>query len=163
MNRRVTIVMYHYIRDLKRSRFPAIKGLSVDRFCRQLEYIQAHYTPISVEKLLGALESEEDLPPNPILLTFDDGYSDHFANVFPLLDARGIQGCFFPPVQAILEHTVLDVNKIHFVLAAVSDTGTLLDKVFSCLAEFRSEHALKTREEYLLGVAGGARYGTPEV
>src|ERR1035441_10160315 len=163
MSRSVTIVMYHYVRDLKRSRFPAIKGLSVERFCRQLDYIEAHYTPISVEKLLGALESGEDLPPNPILLTFDDGYSDHFANVFPLLDARGIQGCFFPPAHAVLEHTVLDVNKIHFVLATVPDAGTLLDQVFSSLVEFRLEHALKTREDYLLAVTGEHRYDTREV
>jgi peptidoglycan/xylan/chitin deacetylase (PgdA/CDA1 family) len=164
MNRRITVVMYHYVRDLKRSRFPAIKGLSVERFCRQLDYIQARYTPISVENLLGALGSgAQNVPPNPILLTFDDGYSDHFANVFPLLDARGIQGCFFPPARAVLEHTVLDVNKIHFVLAAVPDAGTLLDEVFFSLAEFRSEHALKTREAYLLAVMGEHRYDTHEV
>ncbi len=164
MKRPVTIVMYHYVRDMKRSRFPAVKGLSIERFCRQLDYIQSRYTPISVEKLLGAFgPGREDLPPDPILLTFDDGYSDHFANVFPLLDARGIQGCFFPPAQAVLEHKLLDVNKIHFVLAAVPDAGTLLDKVLSCLAEFRSEHALKTREDYLLTVAGEHRYDTREV
>jgi peptidoglycan/xylan/chitin deacetylase (PgdA/CDA1 family) len=164
MNRRVTIVMYHYVRDLKRSRFPAIKGLSVERFCRQLDYIQTRYTPIAVEDLLEALSSsQKDLPPNPILLTFDDGYSDHFANVFPLLDARGIQGCFFHPAQAVLEHKVLDVNKIQFVLAAVPDAGTLLDQVFSSLAEFRTEYALKTREAYLLAVTGENRYDTREV
>jgi peptidoglycan/xylan/chitin deacetylase (PgdA/CDA1 family) len=164
MNRPVTIVMYHYVRDLKRSRFPAIKGLSLERFCQQLDYIQAAYTPISVEELLGALESErEDLPANPILLTFDDGYNDHFTNVFPLLDARGIPGCFFPPAQAVLEHTVLDVNKIHFVLAAVPDAGTLLDEVFSCLGEFRSKHVLKTKEAYLMVTSGEHRYDTREV
>jgi peptidoglycan/xylan/chitin deacetylase (PgdA/CDA1 family) len=164
MSRPVTIVMYHYVRDLKRSRFPAIKGLSVERFCRQLDYIQSHYTPISVENLLGSLGSRsEELPPNPILLTFDDGYSDHFANVFPLLDARGIQGCFFPPAQPVLEHTVLDVNKIQFVLAAVPDAGILLDQVFSTLAEFRSQHEVKTREAYLQAVTGEHRYDTREV
>lgn len=95
MNRKVVIVMYHYVRDLSRSRFPAIKGLSLDRFRRQLDHIQSHYTPVSIENLLDALQSEEaELPPNPILLTFDDGYNDHFSNVFPLLDERGIQGCF---------------------------------------------------------------------
>src|SRR5271165_318588 len=151
MNRLITIVMYHYVRDLERSRFPAIKGLSVERFCRQLDYIEARYTPITIEKLQGALESgQDDLPANPILLTFDDGYSDHFANVFPLLDARGIQGCFFPPAQAILEHKVLDVNKIQFVLAVVPDAGALLDEVFFSLTEFCKEHALKSREAYIL-------------
>jgi peptidoglycan/xylan/chitin deacetylase (PgdA/CDA1 family) len=164
MNRPVTIVMYHYVRDLERSRFPAIKGLSVERFRRQLDYIQARYTPISVEKLLGALGAgREDLPPNPILLTFDDGYTDHFANVFPLLDARGIQGCFFPPAQAVLEHKVLDVNKIHFILAAVPDAGALLDQVFSSLAEFRSKYTLKSRDSYLLAVSGDHRYDRREV
>jgi len=164
MNRPVTIVMYHYVRDLEHSRFPTIRGLSVERFCRQLDYIQNRYTPIAVEDLSEALSlPKKDLPPNPILLTFDDGYSDHFINVFPLLDARGIQGCFFPPAKAVLDHTVLDVNKIQFVLATVPDAGTLLDKVFSFLPEFRSEHALKTREAYLLAVTGEHRYDTREV
>ena len=164
MPRQVVIVMYHYVRDLEHSRFPAIKGLSVERFRRQLDYIQAHYTPISMGNLLGALRfGGEDLPSNPILLTFDDGYSDHFANVFPLLDARGIQGCFFPPAQAVLEHKLLDVNKIQFVLAVVPNVRALLDRVFSWLEEFRSQHVLRTREDYLQSLTGEHRYDTREV
>jgi len=164
MSRKVTIVMYHYVRDLEHSRFPEIKGLSVQRFCRQLDYIQNHYTVIGAEDLLQALSSpKKDLPSNAILLTFDDGYSDHFTNVFPLLDARGIQGCFFPPAQAILEHTVLDVNKIQFILAAVPDTLGLLDQVFAMLAEFRSEHGLKAKEAYLFAGGEKHRYDTDEV
>jgi peptidoglycan/xylan/chitin deacetylase (PgdA/CDA1 family) len=164
MNRTVTIVMYHYVRDLARSRFPAIKGLSVERFLRQLDYIHAHYTPIAAEQLAEALFTpEKELPPNAILLTFDDGYSDHFETVFPLLDARGIRGCFFPPAQAILEHKVLDVNKIHFVLASVTDVGALLYQVLSSLAEFRADYSLKTTEEYLAAEAGVHRYDTHEV
>jgi peptidoglycan/xylan/chitin deacetylase (PgdA/CDA1 family) len=156
--------MYHYVRDLERSRFPAIKGLSIDRFRRQLDHIQAHYTPITVEDLLEAVSPQQKgLPPNPILLTFDDGYCDHFATVFPLLDARGIQGCFFPPVQAVLEHKVLDVNRIHFILAAVPNALVLLDQLFSLLAEFSSEYSLKTREEYLGEVTEEHRYDTREV
>src|ERR1700733_12973806 len=146
MSRPLTIVMYHYVRDLAQSQFPAIKGLSIERFCRQLDYIQTSYTPIAAEDLLEALESpSKDLPPNPVLLTFDDGYSDHYTNVFPLLEARGIRGCFFPLAQAVLEHKVLEVNKIQFVLASVADVGNLVDQVLSSLDEFRSEHALKPR------------------
>jgi peptidoglycan/xylan/chitin deacetylase (PgdA/CDA1 family) len=164
MGRSLTIVMYHYVRDLARTRFPAINGLSLKRFRRQLDYIQTHYTSIAVEDLLEALSSpKRDLPPNPILLTFDDGYSDHFANVFPLLDARGIKGCFFPPAQAILEHKVLDVNKIQFTLATVPDAAVLLDQVLALLGEFRSEYALNAKEEYLLSVSGEHRYDTREV
>lgn len=156
--------MYHYVRDLARSRFPAIKGLSVERFGRQLDYIQERYAPISIEDLLEALDStEQHLPPNPILLTFDDGYSDHFANVFPQLDARGMKACFFPPAQAILEHKVLDVNKIQFVLAAVPDAEVLLEQTFSILDGFRSDHSLKSKEAYLLAISGEHRYDTHDV
>lgn len=164
MNRRVTIVMYHYVRNLQRSKFPAIKGLSLERFRRQLDYIQANYTPVRVEDLLASLQTKgKELPSNAILLTFDDGYSDHFANVFPLLDERGIQGCFFPPARPILENKVLDVNKIHFVLASVPDVGTLLNKAFSYVDEFRSQHQLKSREEYVTAAAEAHRYDTREV
>jgi peptidoglycan/xylan/chitin deacetylase (PgdA/CDA1 family) len=156
--------MYHYVRDLERSRFPAIKGLSLERFRRQLDYIQSHYTPISVDDVMEALASPTSrLPENAILLTFDDGYSDHFLNVFPLLDARGIKGCFFPPAQAVLEHVVLDVNKIQFVLAAVPDAAKLLDEVFAAIDEFRSQYELRSRNEYLAAVTEKHRYDVREV
>ena len=164
MDRKVTIVMYHYVRDLERSRYPRIKGLSVERFCKQLDYIQSRYTPVSVDHLLAALTCERDeLPPNPILLTFDDGYADHFSNVFPQLDSRGIKACFYPSARPALEHRVLDVNKIQFLLASVSDAGALLNEVFSSLAEFRSEYQLKTREEYLSVERVKHRYDSSEV
>lgn len=163
MNRLVTVVMYHYVRDLRRSRFPAIKGLDLDRFRRQLDHIQAHYTPLRVEDLIGAVDSSAELPPNAVLLTFDDGYTDHFTNVFPLLDARGMQGCFFPPVQAVLDHKVLDVNKIHFILASVPDAKALLEEVLAALDEFRAEHPLKSRQVYLADLPDTRRYDIPEV
>jgi peptidoglycan/xylan/chitin deacetylase (PgdA/CDA1 family) len=164
MSRSVTIVMYHYVRNLECSRFPAIKGLSVERFCRQLDYIHNHYTPIGVEDLIEALSfSERELPSNAILLTFDDGYSDHFVNVFPLLDARGIRGAFFPSVEAILEHKVLDVNKIHFVLASGRNPDVLLDRLLQAVPEIAPEYPLQSKESYLKKLGGNHRYDCPEV
>jgi peptidoglycan/xylan/chitin deacetylase (PgdA/CDA1 family) len=163
VNQPLTIVMYHYVRDLERSRFPAIKGLSLERFRRQLDHITSHYTPVTVEAVLASMTTAESLPDNAILLTFDDGYSDHFGNVFPLLDERHIQGCFFPPAQAILERRVLDVNKIQFVLASVPDACALLDQVFAALPEFSESHDLKTREAYLESVTERHRYDSHEV
>ena len=164
MNRKVTIVMYHYVRDLGRSRFPAIKGLSLEGFSRQLDHIRAHYTPITAEELLSASQSpEQSLPPNALLLTFDDGYSEHFTNVFPILDARGMQGCFFPPAQAILEHKVLDVNKIHFVLATAHDPEKLLDRVLKIVLETAPDYPLQSRDFYRQKLGGDHRFDSREV
>ncbi len=164
MNRHLTVVMYHYVRDLQKSRYPAIKGLPLDRFRRQLDHVCAHHTPVTVQEVLGALsDSGRSLPPNAILLTFDDGFIDHFINVFPLLDDRGIQGCFYPPAQAILEHIVLDVHKIHFILAAGADPRLLLDRAFELLPEIGAHHDVKNREYYVQTVSETHRYDPPEV
>ena len=117
----VTIVMYHYVRDLAHSRYPEIKGLPIDKFKEQIAYLKRHYTPISAYDLMDAVESKSELPPKAVLLTFDDAYRDHFSEVFPVLDKENIAGCFFPPAKCLLESRVLDVNKIHFILACVPD------------------------------------------
>lgn len=164
MPRTLTIVMYHYVRDLLRSRYPAIKGLSLERFRRQLDHIQRCYTPISASELLAAIrDSAHSLPENAILLTFDDGFTDHFVNVFPLLDERGISGCFFPAGEAVIEHKLLDVHKIQFLLAAAPRPAALLEQVLATLPEFSGAYALRSREEYLATVTEQHRYDPHEV
>jgi len=99
--------MYHYIRPLKRSRYPRIKGLNLEHFVNQLEYIRKHYNVITINELIGAVTAQAvHLPPKAILLTFDDGFIDHYNYVFPLLDKYKIQGTFFPSTMPILQHCV---------------------------------------------------------
>ncbi len=64
---------------------------------------------------------KKDLPPHAALLTFDDAYVDHFRNVLPNLQKEGLTGYIFIPARAVLEHQALEVNKIHFILAAVKE------------------------------------------
>ena len=81
----LTIVMYHYVRDLARSRYPGLKALTVDAFDGQLDYITRHYRVCSVRDVVAATRGEHRLPPNACLLTFDDGFLDHFTTVLPRL------------------------------------------------------------------------------
>jgi len=122
----LTIVMYHYVRPIAGSRYPRIKGLEVRDFEGQLEYLQRHYAVVSMQQVLEAAAGGMPLPPAPALLTFDDGYTDHHAHVFPTLHQRGLSGVFFPPVRAIRDRVMLDVNKIHFVLQAKEDLADVI-------------------------------------
>jgi len=132
---RVTIVMYHYVRDLARSAFPRIKGLTVDGFRHQLDYIGRFYDVVRMEDLAAAAAGDADLPANALLLTFDDGFIDHYETVTPMLEARGWQGSFFPCTLPLAEDRVLDVHKIHFVLASVDDPRRLLGELREMLRE----------------------------
>ncbi len=122
----LTSVMYHYVRPLKGSQYPRIKGLELSGFREQLDYLSQQYAFISADHLIAHLKSGEALPDNACLLTFDDGYRDHFDFVLPELIKRGIQGCFFPPACSVIEKKLLDVNALHFILAATDDISVLI-------------------------------------
>ena len=88
---KLSVVMYHYVRDLKSSRFPEIKGLDFKLFVEQIEFLRRHYQFVTSEQLARCLDSREPLPDKAVLLSFDDAYIDHYTHVFPLLDRLGIQ------------------------------------------------------------------------
>lgn len=148
MNAQLTIVMYHFVRDLKHSRFPGIKGLGISKFIGQLDYLGERYRFVTVEECLSSIMNGEDLPDNALLLTFDDGYIDHFTTVFPILDARSIQGAFFPPSRAITELQVLSVNKIHFLLANGSPPA-IQESILRAIDNYSSEFSLEDISFYL--------------
>lgn len=164
----VTIVMYHYVRDLAHSRFPQIKGLDLAAFREQLAYIRRYYHVVSAESLMAAVRSARqgeswDLPRNAALLSFDDGYTDHFRSVFPILDEEGIPGCFFPPVQAVAERKVLDVNKIHFLLASGADIRSLLTDVLRRVDARREELGIEAEEVLRARWCRPSRFDSAEV
>jgi len=161
----LTIIMYHYVRDLKNSRFPEIKGLDINFFKEQVAYLKKHYHFVTAEQVIAAFKKEENLPSKAVLLTFDDAYVDHFTNVFPILEHHKIQGCFYPPVKAITEHSVLDVNKIHFILAAIpkNEFNHLLDKIKHFLVQYREEYNLQSYEYYFEKLAIANRFDPKEV
>ena len=93
----LTIVTYHYVRDLARSRYPEIKGQTTERFIEQLDYMDRHYTFVTIEDCLAALNGEP-LPQTAALLTFDDGLKEVWTAAFPLLKKYGLRAtCFLIP------------------------------------------------------------------
>lgn len=163
----LTVIMYHYVRDIKNSRYPGIKGLETKLFKEQVEYLNKNYSPVTVQQIIEAFNGGEKLPSKAFLLTFDDAYKDHYDTVFPILYEYGIQGCFYAPVKAVTEHTVLDVNKIHFILEQCHDDirnyNTIIDELKNYLDEFRIEYKLQPFDYYFKKLANANRWDLKEV
>jgi peptidoglycan/xylan/chitin deacetylase (PgdA/CDA1 family) len=140
----LTIVMYHYVRDLARSRYPGIKGRTIEEFEGQLDYIQRHYTVTTTRAVVEASRGGRPLPPNACLLTFDDGFLDHYTVVLPRLLVRGLSGSFYPPAVVATGGRVLDVHKIHFILAATGDHEALTRRVIELIDARRRDVELPT-------------------
>ncbi len=100
-----------------------------------------------------------------MLLTFDDAYKDHFDYVFPYLEHEHIQGAFYAPVKAVTENTVLDVNKIHFILAATPDEQLpkLIDELKRQLDKYRKDWNLRSFDYYFDKLAVANRFDPKEV
>ena len=125
----LTIVMYHYVRPIVGSEFPAIKGLELEGFKRQLDFLEQNYSIVSSEQVIDAVLKNKPLPFNACWLTFDDGYKDHSRYVLPELLKRNLSGAFFPPRVAIEESTMLDVNSIHHILSCTKELKLLVSEL----------------------------------
>ena len=126
-NRKLFISMYHYTRDLAHSRYPNIKGLDIDLFRRQIEFFKANFNVVRMEQVIDAVERHTALPENAVLLTFDDGYADNYTYALPILEEYGVQGSFFIPGKTFSTHQLLDVNKVHYILASADINVLVVD------------------------------------
>lgn len=129
-----SIIMYHYVRNMAGTPYPAIHGLTIPKFEAQLDYIQKNFTVISLRRYMSYLTGNirigpdaelaldavyTGIPSNACILTFDDGLRDHYSNVFPILKKRGLTATFFPLTEPIVDGTVADVHKAHFLFAKI--------------------------------------------
>jgi FkbM family methyltransferase len=81
-DRRLRVLAYHGVAD-------------PERFAAQLDVIAAELAPVSLERLIAALDGGEPLPPRAVLVTFDDGERSLFEAGLPRLAERGIPAVAF--------------------------------------------------------------------
>ena len=157
----VMFVMYHYVRDLEDSRYPLIKGLSTVDFIKQIEYLHKMYRIISMEEVIYSIDNNRTLPNNSVVLTFDDGYIDHYLNVFPVLDRLGIQGSFFIPVRPVMERIVLNDNKIQFILSSSDDSMSVINDIKNLLK--KNSYIIDDFDNYYKKIAIPSSYDSGDI
>jgi peptidoglycan/xylan/chitin deacetylase (PgdA/CDA1 family) len=113
------VVMYHYVRDLPNTPFPRIKGMLTTDFRQQLKAIQNLYEMATLESALDFLRGVYTPARDLCLLTFDDGFKEHYAEVTPRLVDCGVQGNFFVITSCLQERRVAPVHMNHFLMAAL--------------------------------------------
>ena len=137
MNINVNTVMYHYVRPINGSKYPRIKGLEIQKFVKQLEFLESNFTIINPLDFLNHVLGKHELHvPNPCLLTFDDGLKDHLDYVLPELQKRGLSGCFFVPSASSQNLELLDVHAIHYILESGHTGRDLLEMVAEVCRRF---------------------------
>lgn len=90
----IPVLMYHYVEVVKDPGDTIRKGLSILpwTFEEQVKSLkEAGYTFLTPKDLESILSDKTPLPKKPIILSFDDGYSDFYTDVFPILKKYNVK------------------------------------------------------------------------
>jgi len=93
----VLVLIYH---DILPPGFPQDNPLfgmtvSTNEFEWQLEYLQRHYNPITFQQFIAWLLDGAELPPRPVLISFDDGHINNYQFALPALVKRNMSAVCF--------------------------------------------------------------------
>ncbi len=98
---RVAVLLYHCVSPGQGGR----GTITLDRFEADLRVLmKSGYRFIPVSQLAAFLEGKGSVPPNAVVLTFDDGYRQVYDCVFPVLRKYRIPATVFVIGQAIGTH-----------------------------------------------------------
>ncbi len=89
--KKILVLNYHKVDNSFNS-----LAISPSDFEAQMQFLDKQgYHTISPDELYNALTGEGDLPANPVLITFDDGYLDNYTNAYPILKAHNMKATIF--------------------------------------------------------------------
>jgi len=125
--------MYHYIRP-RDIEYPFFNSLDISIFKRQLDYFSKKYGFISVNEFIESINTGE--VKKGVLLTFDDGFKDHYQYVLPELKKRHITGFFYIPTNHYKlkspERKLLGVHRVHYLLGKY-DAALLFNEIINMI------------------------------
>jgi len=119
------VVMYHYIRE-DNSDYPNFKNLTIDQFKKQIDFFYDTYGLISKEDFIRSIETKTPVKEG-VVLTFDDGFKDHYNNVLPILNEKKLWGCFYIPTGHYGDQKILNVHRVHHLLGKYDANNLLKD------------------------------------
>jgi peptidoglycan/xylan/chitin deacetylase (PgdA/CDA1 family) len=90
---------------------------SPEQFDRQVAILKDGYSLIDLDALLKYRDEGRPLPPNPALLTFDDGYRETVTVALPILRRHGVKAVFFIPTEFMEERKLFPWELIHALVA----------------------------------------------
>ncbi len=99
----IPILTYHKIDDRQEW---GINTVKVSKFHQQMEFLrEENYTPINFLQL-----EKIELPPKPVIITFDDGYQSVYQNAFPILKKFRFTAVIFVITNFIGRLNLWDAN-----------------------------------------------------
>jgi len=118
----VPILLYHRI-DV--SPYDSPYYVPPEKFEAQMKLLHDwNYTVIPVELLVDAINDGADLPPRPVVITFDDGDISVYTTAFPILQKYGLTGVVYIVNNYMGTEGYMSADQIKELIAAGWEVGS---------------------------------------
>ncbi len=117
------ILLYHHVNgENTDSRY----RVSIPDFRAQMQTLyEEGYTTITISMLVEALTKGRDLPPKPVVITFDDGHQSVYENAFPVMSEFGFVGVFYIVANRIYDiDDFVNITDLKTMIAAGWEIGS---------------------------------------
>ena len=113
----LTVLNYHRINvpDATVEVDEGVLDATPESLDRQLGILRRHFSFIALDDLLHHLDGNP-LPPNPALVTFDDGYRDNLTNALPVLRRHGVRAAFFVATEYVAKRRLFWWDRITWIV-----------------------------------------------
>lgn len=115
---KIPILMYHHITTDTFDRDNAISLISPEDFRLHMTALKVHFNPISLKQYdayINCTDGSVTLPENPVIITFDDGYTSNYEIAYPILKELEIPATIFVVTDTVGEQAGGGkVNYSHF-------------------------------------------------
>jgi peptidoglycan/xylan/chitin deacetylase (PgdA/CDA1 family) len=82
------------------------------------------YTTITTELLIKAIKEGADLPPRPIVISFDDGHLNNYTTAFPIMQKYGFTGVLYIVSNYMGADEYMNADQIKEMAAAGWEVGS---------------------------------------
>jgi len=151
----VPIILYHWIAV---SPINSQYYVPPEKFEEELKLLHDWgYTTITTELLIKSITEGADLPPRPIVITFDDGHLDNYTNAFPIMKKYGFTGTLYIVANYLGADQYMNADQIKEMAAAGWEVGShsISHLDVTALEPYRQRHEVvdsRTELENALGV-----------
>lgn len=151
-------VLFH---DVSNTESVFTKGLNgtttIKNFARSLRFLTKHYTPVSLQDVVGSFNGHP-LPPRPVLVTFDDAYASVSEVAAPMCARFGVPAVFFVNASC-LDNRQLALDNLVCYVANVFGLETINNSIQSIegYEEFEVHSLAEVFARFLPGISLPAR------
>ena len=129
----VVILLYHRVVPKKNNeKIFSLPGIVVheDSFEKQMRFLSENYNVIPLNSFLEASEKQIALPPQTVVITFDDGWEDNYLYAFPILKKYKLPATIFLTTGFIETKKLFWQEKVTFLVKKLFASPNILTECF---------------------------------